>query len=320
MSRRYFAGETSTDAISRYRGSSIHSLHARSPSLPSCGCPPHRFFKRVTVGKPKASRNSSLEAFVVCEGYSPPASHLPNLRVPIPMYSFGDAPVRTPSNNWTDFKSSLTPSSSSSSSSLSSSSSSSSSRSTSAPAPPNDIAAVMQHRLCPLPVLVHCTNSGTALSTNSTLTTSAQQANLQNTPLTVHVPFISCRSSSSSREESHHQKKSSDSSTSSYRPLHVEWYDSDQSYPLTAGGLQQTTSGLLTASASNTSKSTSTYKYTYHPPVAPPIAPPYQTALMLKRSNQLNTTTTPATPLPTATAPTLTHTAPSAVSSTTTST
>eukprot|EP00897_Mesotaenium_endlicherianum_P006581 jgi/Mesen1/5951/ME000301S05075 len=30
------------------------------------------FFPRVTCAKPKSSRNSSIEAFVVCEGYSPP--------------------------------------------------------------------------------------------------------------------------------------------------------------------------------------------------------------------------------------------------------
>jgi tRNA (cytidine32/guanosine34-2'-O)-methyltransferase len=31
------------------------------------------FFKEVTVAKPKSSRNSSIESFVVCRNYSPPA-------------------------------------------------------------------------------------------------------------------------------------------------------------------------------------------------------------------------------------------------------
>lgn len=30
------------------------------------------FFDKVTVSKPRSSRNSSIEAFVVCEGYQPP--------------------------------------------------------------------------------------------------------------------------------------------------------------------------------------------------------------------------------------------------------
>ncbi len=35
------------------------------------------FFKDVTVAKPKSSRNSSVEAFVVCRTYSPPADFQP---------------------------------------------------------------------------------------------------------------------------------------------------------------------------------------------------------------------------------------------------
>ena len=30
------------------------------------------FFENVTVAKPKSSRNSSIEAFVVCQNYQPP--------------------------------------------------------------------------------------------------------------------------------------------------------------------------------------------------------------------------------------------------------
>ena len=35
------------------------------------------FFRDVSVAKPKASRNSSIEAFVVCRHYSPPPCYVP---------------------------------------------------------------------------------------------------------------------------------------------------------------------------------------------------------------------------------------------------
>lgn len=41
------------------------------------------FFKRVTIAKPKSSRNSSIESFVVCEDYSPPAGFLPSMLTPL---------------------------------------------------------------------------------------------------------------------------------------------------------------------------------------------------------------------------------------------
>jgi hypothetical protein len=37
------------------------------------------FFEEVTVAKPKSSRNSSIESFVVCRGYSPPAGFTPTM-------------------------------------------------------------------------------------------------------------------------------------------------------------------------------------------------------------------------------------------------
>ena len=37
------------------------------------------FFSRVTIAKPKSSRPSSFEAFVVCQGYSPPLGYVPTL-------------------------------------------------------------------------------------------------------------------------------------------------------------------------------------------------------------------------------------------------
>ena len=30
------------------------------------------FFDKVTISKPRSSRNSSIEAFIVCEGFQPP--------------------------------------------------------------------------------------------------------------------------------------------------------------------------------------------------------------------------------------------------------
>ncbi|RVD88618.1 uncharacterized protein DFL_002796 [Arthrobotrys flagrans] len=41
------------------------------------------FFERVTVAKPRSSRGSSIEAFVVCENYTPPEGFQPSLENPI---------------------------------------------------------------------------------------------------------------------------------------------------------------------------------------------------------------------------------------------
>jgi len=41
------------------------------------------FFAQVTVSKPRSSRNSSIEAFIVCEGYQPPQDYIPNMRNPL---------------------------------------------------------------------------------------------------------------------------------------------------------------------------------------------------------------------------------------------
>ncbi|KAL7268297.1 tRNA (uridine-2'-O-)-methyltransferase trm7 [Rhizina undulata] len=40
-------------------------------------------FRRVTCAKPRSSRGSSIEAFVVCEGYSPPTGFAPSLEAPL---------------------------------------------------------------------------------------------------------------------------------------------------------------------------------------------------------------------------------------------
>ncbi|XP_058130372.1 putative tRNA (cytidine(32)/guanosine(34)-2'-O)-methyltransferase 1 [Anopheles ziemanni] len=41
------------------------------------------FFSRVTIAKPPSSRNSSIEAFVVCEDYKPPEGYVPQLIDPM---------------------------------------------------------------------------------------------------------------------------------------------------------------------------------------------------------------------------------------------
>ncbi|XP_038603872.1 putative tRNA (cytidine(32)/guanosine(34)-2'-O)-methyltransferase [Tachyglossus aculeatus] len=41
------------------------------------------FFPDVTCAKPRSSRNSSIEAFVVCRGFAPPAGYVPNMANPL---------------------------------------------------------------------------------------------------------------------------------------------------------------------------------------------------------------------------------------------
>jgi len=41
------------------------------------------FFTDVTVAKPKSSRNSSIESFVVCRNYSPPPNFIPCMMSPL---------------------------------------------------------------------------------------------------------------------------------------------------------------------------------------------------------------------------------------------
>eukprot|EP00035_Acanthoeca_spectabilis_P025362 m.458083 g.458083 ORF g.458083 m.458083 type:complete len:339 (-) comp21420_c0_seq1:112-1128(-) len=41
------------------------------------------FFPKVSCSKPRSSRNSSIEAFVVCEGYAPPDGYVPTMENPM---------------------------------------------------------------------------------------------------------------------------------------------------------------------------------------------------------------------------------------------
>ncbi|ERE65646.1 putative ribosomal RNA methyltransferase 1-like protein [Cricetulus griseus] len=56
------------------------------------------FFSSVLCAKPKSSRNSSIEAFAVCQGYDPPEGFIPDLTRPLLDYSYDfnqlDGPAR----------------------------------------------------------------------------------------------------------------------------------------------------------------------------------------------------------------------------------
>lgn len=46
------------------------------------------FFSGVTCAKPRSSRNSSIEAFVVCQNYQPPEGYVPNMSNPLLDHSY----------------------------------------------------------------------------------------------------------------------------------------------------------------------------------------------------------------------------------------
>ncbi|CAB1318607.1 unnamed protein product, partial [Coregonus sp. 'balchen'] len=46
------------------------------------------FFSGVTCAKPRSSRNSSIEAFVMCQNYSPPEGYVPNMSNPLLDHSY----------------------------------------------------------------------------------------------------------------------------------------------------------------------------------------------------------------------------------------
>lgn len=52
-----------------FRGRDVQLLYAQLKT----------FFPTVTCAKPRSSRNSSIEAFVVCQGYSPPPDFTPDM-------------------------------------------------------------------------------------------------------------------------------------------------------------------------------------------------------------------------------------------------
>lgn len=56
------------------------------------------FFSSVLCAKPRSSRNSSIEAFAVCQGYDPPEGFIPDLSKPLLDHSYDfnqlDGPTR----------------------------------------------------------------------------------------------------------------------------------------------------------------------------------------------------------------------------------
>ncbi|XP_069799258.1 tRNA (cytidine(32)/guanosine(34)-2'-O)-methyltransferase isoform X2 [Dendropsophus ebraccatus] len=62
------------------------------------------FFREVTCAKPRSSRNSSIEAFVVCQGYSPPEGYIPNMSNPLLDHCYGDKSDRTLYKNLPEHK------------------------------------------------------------------------------------------------------------------------------------------------------------------------------------------------------------------------
>ena len=59
-----------------FRGRDIQLLYAQM----QC------FFRSVVCAKPKSSRNSSLEAFIVCQDYQPPHDYQPTMELPALQY------------------------------------------------------------------------------------------------------------------------------------------------------------------------------------------------------------------------------------------
>ncbi|XP_067006269.1 tRNA (cytidine(32)/guanosine(34)-2'-O)-methyltransferase isoform X2 [Anabrus simplex] len=63
-----------------FRGKDVHILYSQLKL----------FFTTVTLAKPRSSRNSSIEAFVVCQNYSPPEGYEPTMLNPLTFHSEDD--------------------------------------------------------------------------------------------------------------------------------------------------------------------------------------------------------------------------------------
>ncbi|KAI8907705.1 hypothetical protein PhCBS80983_g02862 [Powellomyces hirtus] len=63
-----------------FRGKDISLLYAQMKI----------FFPTVTCSKPRSSRNSSIEAFIVCQNYTPPPNYTPTMLNPLLDYSYGE--------------------------------------------------------------------------------------------------------------------------------------------------------------------------------------------------------------------------------------
>lgn len=55
----------------------------RGPNTPFLCAKSEIFFEHVTVVKPKSSRNASMESFLLCQNYRPPAGYIPTMVNPV---------------------------------------------------------------------------------------------------------------------------------------------------------------------------------------------------------------------------------------------
>ncbi|AAQ15702.1 ribosomal RNA methyltransferase, putative [Trypanosoma equiperdum] len=65
------------------RGGTFVTKMFRGPNTPFLVAKAEVFFRQVTIAKPKSSRNASMEAFMVCQNYDPPASYQPSFERPL---------------------------------------------------------------------------------------------------------------------------------------------------------------------------------------------------------------------------------------------
>ncbi|KAJ1984747.1 putative tRNA (cytidine(32)/guanosine(34)-2'-O)-methyltransferase [Dimargaris cristalligena] len=62
------------------------------------------FFTHVSCAKPRSSRNSSIESFIVCQNFSPPEGFVPNMANPLLDFTYGtDNPLTGPNRTIVPF-------------------------------------------------------------------------------------------------------------------------------------------------------------------------------------------------------------------------
>lgn len=65
------------------RGGTFVTKMFRGPNTPFLVAKSEIFFRHVVISKPKSSRNTSMEAFLVCQDYQPPAGYTPSFDCPL---------------------------------------------------------------------------------------------------------------------------------------------------------------------------------------------------------------------------------------------
>ncbi|KAG8340968.1 putative FtsJ like methyltransferase [Trypanosoma vivax] len=71
-----------TTFVLRHGGTFVTKIF-RGPNTPFLVAKAEVFFRHVAVAKPRSSRNASMEAFMVCQDYQPPASYRPSFKSPL---------------------------------------------------------------------------------------------------------------------------------------------------------------------------------------------------------------------------------------------